>query len=416
MQQQSQNTWYIIAPHLVYPLRNGADLYADGVAKGMSYRADIVLIGAATIKRFRNGVMVSEEKFFNQLRSKLMATLFTLFTKRSYQESKFNTFLFRRMLSKLSFEPDANIAFSFISSVALADFFSQVKGYKVVLTHNFDIAYFSNLRDGLQYGLQKRAIDYTIEDVDGFLKVHQGNYLFAHNNESDRDNYARLYPKMQHALFKVGVDTPTLDTVLKIRSKYLLPGNVLRICFTGYLNGVQNLEALQHFESKFWPALQQAFGKHVAFYVIGSSPSQPLKEMVQRLGWNLRADLDDEQFTAEVASCHYSVLPFPYTSGTKHKLFTSVARGVPFLATSCIAAQADSIPESCLFSDDAAEWVDCIKNNREALYTDALVMDLHRYISGFSWQRVAADFFTQLETERRQQAVIYEDVEVAKEI
>jgi hypothetical protein len=169
LQQQSRNTWYIIAPHLLYPLHNGADIYAEGVAKGMSYHADIVLIGACTITRFSKGQLISSEKFFNRIRSKLVATLITLFTRKSYQISKFDTYLFRKKISEMNFEPNANITFSFISSASLADYFTHIKGYKVVLTHNFDIDYFANLQAGLRFGFQKRAIEYTIQDIDTFL-------------------------------------------------------------------------------------------------------------------------------------------------------------------------------------------------------------------------------------------------------
>lgn len=396
MSRRIENTWYILAPHLTYPLRNGADLYAEGVAKGISHSTNTVLVGASTITKFSAGVLTSHETFANNMRSKLMASLMTLLTRKNYQESKFITKGYRRQLLALNVAKDANIAFSYTSTAAVAGYFEDVKGYKVVLTHNFDIEHFTNLRNGMNNWVQKKVLDFTLKSVDAFLTKEQSNYLFAHNNESDQSNYDRLYPKMNHSLFKVGVDSPSFEQVVALRHANLVQNDTLRLCFTGYLNGLQNLEALQHFETNFWPVLLQAFGSKIEFYVIGSSPSQPLKEMVERWGWILKADLNDADFTAEVAACHYSVLPFPYTSGTKHKLFTSIARGVPFLATNCIAVQADTIPTSCLFSDEASAWVDCMNSHKNELLSDVLLKELHQYITKFSWQAIAQDFLNGL--------------------
>lgn len=397
MKHQSRRTWYIIAPHLSYPLHNGADLYAVGVAKGISYYAETVLVGSNSIDRFQQGNVTEERRFNFGYRAKWKAALLAVLTNKMYQAAKFHTRRFIQLIKSLEIGEYDNIAFSYISATDLHPYFNN-KGYKVVFTHNFDIDFFENLRKGLKNPLSKWALGNSIKHTTNFLLENQSSYIFSHNNEADQANYNRLFPKMNHSIFRVGVDVPAFAEVWQKRQSGLDRSDMLRICFTGYLNGQQNLDALLHFEKVFWPALTKKFHGKISFFIIGSSPSLQVMEIAHRKGWKLLADLDDSAFTNAIVSCHYTVLPFPVTSGTKHKLFTSVSRGVPFLATACIGAQTDEVPEGCLLSDDPHEWADCIEAYLPIILEEKVFGDLYTYAAKFSWKAAADEFVGHLDS------------------
>ncbi len=387
--------WVILAPHLVYPLRNGADLYVDGVAKGISYYSNCLLVGASTLNWYEEGKIVKSETFKNAPRSKISSALISIVTGKSYQESKFITKTFKKFIAALPIDSDQNIAYSFNSTAVVASVLKPSKGEKVIITHNFDIAFFKNLQKNLRNPLSKLTIWRTIRHTANFLEKSQTAFKFAHINEADLNDYALLYPKMKHVLLKAGVDAPDLQTIYSSRIRHFVDDEKIRLCFTGYLGGQQNLDALLHFSSKYWPIFKMRFGERLVFFAIGSNPGSAVAELCNNMGWVLLADLDDQNFKKAIATCHFSVLPFLFTSGTKFKLFTSLENGVPFLATHCIGVQVSDSPDSCFFSDDAEHWAAHIDQWQNKLLNEGTIESLHGFIEEHSWKKACGDFIKQ---------------------
>jgi glycosyltransferase involved in cell wall biosynthesis len=394
------NTWYILAPHLSFPLRNGADIYAAGVASGLSYTANTVLIGASSIRHFRQGKVVEAKDFAHRYRSKLKATLLALLRQKSYQLCKFNTRQFTQMVRSLPVEPYDNIIYSYSSTAEMDRYFTHIKGYKVVLTHNYDIDFFDNIRKGLATPIHQLAMTFTIRHISNWLQQHQAHYLFAHINEVDAAHYSKAFPQMRSLVLKAGTYMNTLHNMVAWRRQYVSTNGPLRLCFTGYLNGQQNLEALSYFASHFWPAFQKTFAyRGVVFTAIGSEPSGQVKTLIAKCGWQLQADLEDEAFAAAIASCHFAVLPFPFTSGTKLKLLSAISHGVPILATTCMAAQGVGLPPSCHVSDDPTAWAAHAEAWLDKLVSDETLAALYQIGNQFSWQNICTTFTEQLSSQ-----------------
>jgi len=118
-----------------------------------------------------------------------------------------------------------------------------------------------------------------------------------------------------------------------------------------------NADALEYFGERYFPVLKHQFGDALHVDVVGNSPAFKIESMCKEYGWGLHPNAPDELLHELLRKASFTLLPFEYATGAKLKLLESIAYGVPFLATSHVLAQLESIPPSCLLADDPAEWL-----------------------------------------------------------
>jgi len=113
----------IIAPHLEYPTRNGADILIDRRWRQFSsYSSEVVIIGMNTVTKYSNSVLVSQENFFNRSRSKNIAALRTLIFRTHYLYEKFITKKYIEKVNEILSRADYGfLVFSFILSTKLGE-------------------------------------------------------------------------------------------------------------------------------------------------------------------------------------------------------------------------------------------------------------------------------------------------------
>jgi GT2 family glycosyltransferase/glycosyltransferase involved in cell wall biosynthesis len=124
------------------------------------------------------------------------------------------------------------------------------------------------------------------------------------------------------------------------------------IAFVGGYRHTPNVDAVQWFVKKVWPAVTKIEQRHI-FKIVGSHMPAALQSLtsptISPVGFveDLDTMLDDLRLT---------VAPLRYGAGLKGKVITSFARGVPCVMTSIAAEGMDLPPElTALIADDERE-------------------------------------------------------------
>ncbi|HJZ55190.1 MAG TPA: glycosyltransferase family 4 protein [Gemmataceae bacterium] len=100
--------------------------------------------------------------------------------------------------------------------------------------------------------------------------------------------------------------------------------------FWGRLDFGPNVDALEWFLTKVWPAVKAATPS-ATFSVFGFSPREPVRELANSPGVELHPDLPD--LRAEVRQRQVVVLPFVSGGGIKNKLLEAAALGMSIVCT-----------------------------------------------------------------------------------
>lgn len=158
-----------------------------------------------------------------------------------------------------------------------------------------------------------------------------------------------VYERVFRACYdRVWVVSPTDRTAVKLfagcRNVDLIPNGVdadyyqpLRetglpnsCVFWGRLDFDPNVDALEWFIGRVWPAILQRTPQ-ARFAVFGFNPRPRVKELAQAPGVELHQDLPD--LRQEVSRRQVVVLPFVSGAGIKNKLLEAAALGMPIVGT-----------------------------------------------------------------------------------
>ena len=81
----------ILAPHLEFPVRNGADIYVEKLACHLSFTRQMIVLAKNERISYLYGEKVIEYRFENQFRPKNLSGLRTLFLQSNYLAERFLT-------------------------------------------------------------------------------------------------------------------------------------------------------------------------------------------------------------------------------------------------------------------------------------------------------------------------------------
>jgi glycosyltransferase involved in cell wall biosynthesis len=131
------------------------------------------------------------------------------------------------------------------------------------------------------------------------------------------------------------------------------------LVFWGRLDFGTNVEALDWFSRKVWPALR-AEAPDAQFTIIGFDPTDAVKRLAESPGIVLMANVPD--LRAVVARHMLVVLPFVSGSGIKNKLLEAAALGKPIVCTPRSCRGLRSAGEAGLVtSDRPVDWINQIR-------------------------------------------------------
>ena len=382
-----------LAPHLEYPVRNGADILIDKKwARLSEYVPFVDIIGKDTITRYENGRVIRRLRYPNRHVSKIRASLNTLAKRSHYLLEKHMTRGFLEKAQLYLAKPEyKTVVCSFIWTAAILDKTSNIEDRLLcVETHNDELKWFENLRRSSTNPLVKLTAYFSERWARCFLDTHRTSFLFFHVSKADQEGYLERFPGHKSFVVPIGVDI--VPDVLPWRAD-LVPSSKVRLLFVGSLGVKINLDALEFFREAFYPVLKESLAGDLEVLVVGSNPSGKVTRICRDMGWRLYSNVSDEELKHLYRMSTFSILPFRYTTGSKLKLLDSLANGVPYLATLEMRDQVEEILYPCLISSDPKEWLHHVRKVTRDGITSGERVALVDYARKHSWTAVARRTF-----------------------
>ena len=376
----------VLAPHLVYPTRNGADIAVDRKwAEYSRYVCYVDIISRNAVTRYRDGVVESVVHYENAEISKIRAVIYTIARGSHYLLEKYVSSSFKSVAADYLARADYQFVLcSFIWTASVVGP-SWVESGRLayVETHNDEIKWFKDLGSASLNPLVRLVSWLSKRWLIAFMEKNQKRFIFSHVTQADFDGYSRIFPQHVGFVVAAGVDVP-VGVAVKCSVKH---GPVL--IFAGSLSVKMNLDALTVFSSRFFPLIREAFQDNLEVLVVGSNPSSEVIKLCQRFGWYLSRNVSDGELEALYARADFSILPFDYVTGGKLKVLKSLALGIPFLGTSVIRSQVEPLIYPCLADDSPGRWIDRIKECMVEGDHDAHADKLREYAKQYSWPKLA---------------------------
>lgn len=378
----------VIAPHLKYPTRNGADILIDKKWSHFSeYVPFVDIVGNEVVARYEQGKLVKESPHENVQVSKARAAFGTLSGGSHYLLEKFLTREFvgtaRPYLLDSRYR---TVIFSYVWTASMVQELPEMKNrLYCVETHNDELKWYRDLR---RYSLNPliKLTSYSSERwAQAFLDMHGSEFFFLHVSEADQKGFLERFPDLRSHVVPIGVDEPAHD--LSPVEDLTVPDKI-RLIFVGSLNVKMNFDAIKLFRSRFYPILKDRLGGNVEVLVVGSNPSEGITKLCKSMGWRLHSNVSEQELEDLYRISTFSILPFSYSTGSKLKLLNSLSHGVPYLATLELREQAEEL-YPCLVSSEPDEWLDRIREIEKRGITSEHRSALKDYARKYSWKSIA---------------------------
>ncbi len=382
----------VLAPHLRYPTRNGADIYADRLANALSLHVPAVdILAESSFVRYEEGKETRREIFPNSYFGKRTAAFFTVIRRSHFYREKFVTSAYAKEARKLLAKPEyGSIVYSFTASATVAEEYSSDKTH-ILLTHHNEFRWFeevARVSRNPAVGLVARS---SVAWTRRFLNTHGSLFRLVHTTAADAEGYEVEMSGLKQAVAPIGVDLPFRPAPpLKPQS------DEMTLLFVGALSVGTNEAAIQYFLQKFWPPLRRAFGFHLKVVVAGSTPSGRVKRICQTPGWEIWANVPEHVLEDLLMHSTFTILPHRQQTGAKMMLLKSLAFGVPVLATPVAESQSQFIVSPGLQSDSAEEWTARAREVADSGIDSSVRNTLRAVAEEHTWVRSAEFLVEQL--------------------
>ncbi len=343
----------VLAPHLLLPARNGADILVEQSARHLSARVpSVTVIGAAVDVEYIGGERTEVRPTDRSMRTKSAAVLRTIGMWSHYYREKFLTPTFRNATDEaLSSGRYGGVICSYLTTVETT---SKTSLPTAAWTHNDEFRWFADLRDSAADPVRKRAAESSLAFLHRQARELATGVRLAHVSREDLDGFTAVIGAHDGAVIPIGADVDV--PIAPPRGPHSGPPVLL---FVGSLSVGMNADALHHFESRFAPRLSSSF-PDLRVVVAGSSPTGAVRSLCRRNGWELHPDVSSEMLDTLYDYATFAFLPFAYATGSKLKLLAALAHGVPVLATKAVATGVDVFAGPSVRSDDPERWVEAV--------------------------------------------------------
>ena len=382
----ASNTVIFMAPHLEYPPRNGGDIYIERLGRYLSNLRKVIILAKNRQLTYLHEAIAQETFFSNETRPKISAAMRTVARRSHYLMERFITDDFMRQARELVAKNcDATILCSYLITTKIFDEMPFAAGRQAVFTQNDEIEWFRNQRKFSDNPGQKIVAWLSEQWVNKFLDQDAKKYLFIHINDLDFAGYEKRIPAHRAIIVPAGTDIHALP---------LLPDwdGTLRLLFSGSLSNKINYDALVFFEKHFWPTLKEQFGSQVQVYVAGSRPTTAVRRLCVAQGWQLFADISDDDLQRLFVQANFAILPFPYTTGAKMKLLNSLAGGLPVLATTIMNYLPGQNFLPNLYSDSPEEWIQHLRRFTHIGMSRQSRESCQKFAAQYSWKKITKQF------------------------
>lgn len=384
----------VLAPHLIYPLRNGGDLLIDRKWSMFSNHAGCVdILGMNVMRKYQDGQVVEEVRFGNKNRSKHIAALRTVIRNSHYLLEKYITpeYIEEACRTLVNEQYDVLVCSLITTAWAIKRMTIILPDKMLIETQNDEIKWYQNMR------IQSRSLPEKISALisEQWVKNNLSKLkdcIFLHVSEDDDSGYRKILPEHKSIVIPVGTDEEDLNFDINTEVN---KDNIILI-FSGSLATKINYDALSYFENKFYPTIKSKFRHRLKIIVVGSNPSEGIRTICKKNDWALHEDVSDDKLRELYHQSLFSILPFSYANGGKLKLLKSLSFGIPFLASSVLSGQMENIPPSCLISDDPEIW----SNQIEIVLKSGLSIETRNLLiesaNKYSWRRLANIMYEEL--------------------
>lgn len=386
----------VLAPHLEYPIRNGADIEIDRKSAYLSeYVPFVDLISRETIIRYRNGEPVESVPFKNARVGKAAAAAAAIYKRSHYLSEKFVTKDFIEAARPHFSNPEYGMVwFSFIWTADIAVRLPEVDGRLYCIeTHNDEFKWYEDIRKASVNPLIKLAAYSSEKWAMSFMKEYGSDFLFLHVTEADRKGFLSRFPDHRNCVVPIGIEMVPDGA---FRQEDPATSEKTRLIFVASLGVKINLDALNIFKERFYPVLKEDLGEDLEVLIVGSNPSRGVKKLCREMGWELHPNVPDQELRDLYGISAFSILPFGYTTGSKIKLLDSLAHGVPYLATPSLQGQMEEVTYPCLISDDPKEWLERVRDVRRRGITAEERTSMKAQAQEYSWKSIARLLFQAL--------------------
>lgn len=375
----------VLAPHLEYPVLNGADILISNRIEGLkhSYKKTTV-ISMQWIEVFIEGQLSSKTKIRNRPRSKILSAAMAFFRRKSYLHEKFITRSYQKYAEKYLKNDDFSIvyySFLFTAYAFRNKFPANTDTIQIIETHNFDIEWFANIKENSKLALNRIVAQISISFTNSFLDKYGNHYQFIALTNKDAENYAKFVTMKKVWTIPPGCNSTDIERKSK-------RDDSIKLIFVGSLGILSNKDALINFAENYFPFLDNKFEKRLKVIIIGSNPDNQINSICAKNKWDLKANLTSEELEKQYSDADFSILPFVYSAGFKLKLLESFANGVPVLATSLLKNQIDfsAYNESGIFSDDPKNWISFIEHAIIPENQNKIRNEVRKIAHDYSWE------------------------------
>jgi len=203
--------------------------------------------------------------------------------------------------------------------------------------------------------------------------------------ERDAAEVRRIAPGAKCVVVSNGVDTEYYQACVSAE-------DTMTMVFHGHLGYGPNAEAALFFANEILPLIRHELPQ-AAFRLVGAQPGSAIRELAQRPGISIAADLPD--IRQALASANVYVSPILHGSGIKNKVLEAMALSLPIV---CFSPSVEGIPcvpdQHVLIARDPSEFaakvVDLLRAPTRASEIGRAARRLVE--EAFSWDSRAAAF------------------------
>ena len=210
--------------------------------------------------------------------------------------------------------------------------------------------------------------------------------LFVSKNEAAL--FKKLAPDFSHKVhhYSNGVDTAYFSPDIKLDNPYQAHGEQARIMvFTGAMDYWANQEAVIWFAEQIFPKIKQQV-KDACFYIVGSNPSEKIKQLSKQNGIVVTGRVDD--IRPYIAYAKLVLAPLRIARGIQNKVLEAMAMSRPVVATHAAMDGIENVDHgsSAYTSDSATEQAEiCQKILTQGDYNHSGPKGREQVLKHFSW-------------------------------
>lgn len=178
-----------------------------------------------------------------------------------------------------------------------------------------------------------------------------------------------------------GVDSNYFSPETELKTPYSVSEQVL--VFTGAMDYWPNIDAVIWFAKNIFPALLKDYPQ-VHFYIVGSNPSDTVKQLGQLPGITVTGRVEDIRPYLKYAKV--AVAPMRIARGIQNKVLEAMAMEKPTIVTpQGLEGITAEHGKHLLIADTEAEITDVVRQVLEGRYKEIGKQARHKVMSNFNW-------------------------------